>query len=128
LDIIILSILSVLCGAESYDSIALFGRENFDFLKQFLGLKNGIPSHDTMNRVFQLLDPRRFERCFMSWAQGLKDENMIENVIAIDGKTARGSKDNIVLTVISWIKLRYRPGCQKLKNQTCEAVFITRLW
>ena len=57
LDIIILSILAVLCGAESYrvlrtqykyDSIALFGRENFDFLKQFLELKNGTPSHDTI--------------------------------------------------------------------------------
>jgi len=94
LDIIILSILAVLCGAESYDSIALFGRENFDFLKQFLELKNGIPSHDTINRVFQLLDPRQFEHCFMSWAQGLKDDSIIEQVIAIDGKTARGSKDS----------------------------------
>jgi len=94
LDIIILSILAVLCGAESYDSIALFGRENFDFLKPFLELKNGIPSHDTINRVFQLLDPRQFERCFISWAQGLKDDRIIEQVIAIDGKTARGSKDS----------------------------------
>ena len=48
LDIIVLSILAVLCGAESYDSIALYGRENFEFLKQFLDLKNGIPSHDTI--------------------------------------------------------------------------------
>ena len=94
LDIIILSIIAVLCGAESYDSIALFGKENFDFLKQFLELKNGIPSHDTINRVFQLLDPRQFEHCFISWAQGLKDENIVEQVIAIDGKTARGSKDS----------------------------------
>ena len=44
LDIIILSILAVLCGAESYDSIVMFGRENFDFLKQFLQIENGIPS------------------------------------------------------------------------------------
>jgi len=94
LDIIILSILAVLSGAESYDSIALFGKENFAFLKQFLELKNGIPSHDTINRVFQALNPRIFERCFMSWSQNLKDENIIERVISIDGKTARGSKDN----------------------------------
>jgi predicted transposase YbfD/YdcC len=101
LDIIILSILAVLCGAESYDSIALFGRENIEFLRQFLELKNGIPSHDTINRVFQLLNPREFERCFSAWAQGLKDDNIkvsersrtMEGVIAIDGKTARGSKD-----------------------------------
>jgi len=94
LDIIILSILAVLCGAESYDSIALFGRENFAFLKQFLELKNGIPSHDTINRVFQILNPRQFERCFISWSQGLKDDGIIERVIAIDVKSVRGSKDN----------------------------------
>jgi len=94
LDIIVLSILAVLCGAESYDSIALFGKENLEFLRQFLELKNGIPSHDTINRVFQTINPRQFERCFISWAQGLKDDGILERVIAIDGKTARGSKDS----------------------------------
>jgi predicted transposase YbfD/YdcC len=94
LDIIILSILAVLCGAESYDSIVMFGRENFDFLKQFLQLKNGIPSHDTVNRVFQALNPRQFEKCFISWAQSLKGDKILERVIAIDGKTTRGSKDS----------------------------------
>ena len=91
--IITLSILAVLCGADSYDEIELYGKENFAFLKQFLSLKNGVPSHDTINRVFQLLNPREFERCFILWAQGLKDEGIIERVIAIDGKTVRGSKD-----------------------------------
>jgi predicted transposase YbfD/YdcC len=92
-DIIILSILAVLSGAESYDSIELYGKMNFDFLKQFLQLKNGIPSHDTINRVFQALNPRRFEGCFISWVQGLKDDGILERVISIDGKTVRGSKD-----------------------------------
>ena len=94
LDIIILSVLGVLSGAESYDSIELFGKENIAFLKQFLGLKNGIPSHDTINRLFQALSPRQFERCFISWVQELKDKGIIERVIAIDGKTVRGSKDS----------------------------------
>jgi len=94
LDIIILSVLGVLSGAESYDSIELFGKENYAFLKQILELKNGIPSHDTINRVFQALNPRQFERCFISWAQGLKDNGIIERIIAIDGKTVRGSKDS----------------------------------
>ena len=94
LDIIILSILAVLSGAESYDSIELFGKQNFTFLKQFLELKNGIPSHDTINRLFQMLNPRQFERCFISWAKGLKEDGILERVIAIDGKTARGSKDS----------------------------------
>lgn len=92
-DIIILSILGVLCGAESYDSIELFGKENIAFLRQFLELKNGIPSHDTINRLFQSLNPRQFERSFISWAEGLKEDGIMERVIAIDGKTTRGSKD-----------------------------------
>ena len=92
-DIIILSILAVLCGAESWDSIELFGKSNLSFLKNILQLPNGIPSHDTINRVISMLNPVRFERLFISWAQGLKDDGIIENVIAIDGKTVRGSKD-----------------------------------
>jgi predicted transposase YbfD/YdcC len=64
------------------------------FLKQFLKLKNGIPSHDTINRVFQILHPHQFERCFISWSQGLKDDGILERVISIDGKTVRGSRDS----------------------------------
>jgi predicted transposase YbfD/YdcC len=94
LDVIILSVLAVLSGAESYDSIEIFGKENLAFLKQFLELKNGIPSHDTINRVFRALHPRQFERCFITWSQGLKDSGIMERVIAIDGKTVRGSKDS----------------------------------
>jgi predicted transposase YbfD/YdcC len=75
------------------DSIEDFGKENFAFLKQFLLLKNGIPSHDTINRVFQALNPNSFEKCFIEWVQELKHTGKIERVIAIDGKTVRGSKD-----------------------------------
>jgi len=92
-DIIILSVLAVLCGAEGYQEIVEYGKQNIDFLKQFLGLKNGIPSHDTINRVFQIINSHQFERCFIAWAQWLKDDGVMEKVIAIDGKTARGSKD-----------------------------------
>ncbi|OAV76172.1 Transposase [Bacteroidales bacterium Barb7] len=64
-DIIILSIPAVPCGAESWDSIELFGKTNLSFLKQFPELKHGIPSHDTINRVFSMLNPHHFERLFM---------------------------------------------------------------
>jgi len=93
LDIIILSIIAVLCGAESYDSIELFGNTNYAFLKQILKLPNGIPSHDTINRVFSMLNPRQFERLFIQWSNNLKENGSLEKVIAIDGKTIRGSKD-----------------------------------
>ena len=93
LDIIILSILAVLCGAESYNSIELFGKTNYAFLKQILKLPNGIPSHDTINRVFSILHSKQFERLFIQWSSSLKDNGFLEKVIAIDGKTVRGSKD-----------------------------------
>ena len=93
-DIVILSILAVLSGAESYDSTELYGKENYGFLKQILRLENGIPSHDTINRVFQMLNPTQFERCFISWVQNSQASGTFERAIAIDGKTSRGSKDS----------------------------------
>jgi len=94
LDILILSILAVLCGAESYDSIELFGKTNYAFLKQILKLPNGIPSHDTINRVFSILNAKQFERLFIQWSNKMKESGVLEKVIAIDGKTVRGSKDS----------------------------------
>lgn len=93
LDVIILSILAVLCGAESWDSIEMYGKMNIGWLRQILELPNGIPSHDTINRIFSMLNPRQFERLFMEWTNTLKDKEIVENVIAVDGKTVRGSKD-----------------------------------
>lgn len=93
-DIIILSILGVLCGAESWDSIEAFGKTKLDFLKRFLKLPNGIPSHDTINRVFSGLRPELFERMFVEWVSGLRSDSINREVISIDGKSIRGSKDS----------------------------------
>jgi hypothetical protein len=93
-DIIVLSILAVICGAESWDSIEEFGKARIDFLKKILYLPNGIPSHDTINRVFSLLRHDKFEVVFISWVNSLRDNNIDKEVIAIDGKTIRGSKDS----------------------------------
>jgi predicted transposase YbfD/YdcC len=93
LEIIILSILAVLSGADSYDEIEQFGKDKIRFLKKFLELRNGIPSHDTINRVFQMLNPHDFERCFVNFTEYLKNSRFFKEQIAIDGKTVRGSKD-----------------------------------
>lgn len=90
-DIIILSILAVICGAESWDSIELFGKTKLSFLKTFLKLPNGIPSHDTINRVFSSLRPRLFEEAFIKWVDSLKDEHITKEVISLDGKCIKGS-------------------------------------
>ena len=94
IDIIILTIIAVLCGAESWDSIEMFGKSKKDFLTKFLKLPNGIPSHDTINRVFSLIRAEKFEQLFIKWAQSLKDSGISKEVIAVDGKTIRGSKDS----------------------------------
>ena len=93
-DIIVLSILAVLCGAESYDSIEEFGKARIEFLKQVLQLPNGIPSHDTINRVISMIKPEQFEKVFAQWAGSLKNTAEQNEVVAIDGKTVRGSKDS----------------------------------
>jgi hypothetical protein len=69
LDIIIIAICAVLCGAESWDDVEEFGLSKQTWLRQFLALPNGIPSHDTFRRVFSLLDARAFQACFMRWVE-----------------------------------------------------------
>jgi hypothetical protein len=59
-----------------------------------LKLPNGIPSHDTINRVFSIINPKEFERVFIQWTSTLKSAKTLKGVIAIDGKTIHGSKDS----------------------------------
>jgi hypothetical protein len=64
-----------------------------NFLRQLLSLRHGIPSHDTINRVFAAIKPNAFEQLFRQWPQGLKEKGVPEQVVAIDGKTIRGYKN-----------------------------------
>jgi len=91
LDIITIAICAVIAGANDWQQIATFGRCRFDWLKRFLSLPNGIPSHDTFQRVFELLQPGAFQACFRGWMRALA-ENLGLQHIAIDGKTLRGSR------------------------------------
>src|SRR5437763_15532337 len=70
-DIIILAICAVICGAEGWEEIEQFGKEKQDWLENILELPNGIPSHDTISRVFSKLNPKEFEKCFFDWVSGL---------------------------------------------------------
>ncbi len=91
LDIILIAILAVICGAEGWVDIEAFGNAKEEWLKTFFELPNGIPSHDTFGGVFARIDPQQFEQCFLSWVQSLNEK--IRGVVAIDGKTARRSYD-----------------------------------
>jgi predicted transposase YbfD/YdcC len=91
IDIILIAILGVLCGADGWVDVESFGKSKEAWLKTFLELPNGIPSHDTFGRVFARLDPKQFESCFLTWVQSVNEK--ITGVIAIDGKTLRRSHD-----------------------------------
>src|SRR3954470_20458656 len=90
IDILAIAVCAVIACAESWEDIELYGRSKQAWLKTFLALPNGIPSHDTFRRVFMLLDPDAFEACFARWAQSLMGE-VEREVVAIDGKTVRRS-------------------------------------
>src|SRR6187549_1926905 len=90
IDILVIAVCAVIACAESWDDIALYGRNKLGWLQSFLTLANGIPSHDTFRRVFMLIDPDAFEACFTRWAQSLAD-GIEREVVAVDGKTVRRS-------------------------------------
>ena len=92
LDIITIAICAVICGADSWVHVAMFGKSKEEWFWTFLDLPNGIPSHDTFGEVFSRLDPGRFQECFMEWSQGVA-ESLPGEVVAIDGKTVRRSHD-----------------------------------
>ncbi len=92
IDIITIAICAITCGAQNWVDVEQYGKSKYDWLKQFLQLPNGIPSHDTFGRLFSLLDPKQFRDAFTSWWQSIRSLLHQEH-IAIDGKTLRASYD-----------------------------------
>jgi predicted transposase YbfD/YdcC len=89
-DIIFIALCGVLAGAQDWQEIATFGRKRLDWLRRYLALPNGCPSHDTFERVFDRINPQAFQACFRSWVEAINATVKIKHV-AIDGKTLRGS-------------------------------------
>jgi len=92
LDIVIIAICAVICGADSWEDVQAFGEAKERWLRTFLELPHGIPSHDAFGRVFALLAPEQFEACFRSWIAAVFEQTRGQ-VLALDGKTVRGSRD-----------------------------------
>ena len=95
IEIISIAVCAVICGADSWVDVELFGNSKKEWLKTFLGLRHGIPSHDTFGKVFALLDARQFQDRFMDWVQAV-DEVTKGQLVAIDGKTIRRSHDRFI--------------------------------
>ncbi len=92
IDILVIAICGVICGADTWEDVEAFGKAKQAWFEGFLELSNGIPSHDTFNRVFNRINPEQFQACFLSWINAVSE--LIEaQVIAIDGKFLRRSHD-----------------------------------
>ncbi len=92
-DILLIGMISVICGAETWEHMVRFAKSKEAFLKTILELPNGIPSKDTINRTFSAIDSTQFETCFIEWVSSIADLSKGQ-VIAIDGKTIKGAKSN----------------------------------
>ena len=93
IDILVVAVCAVICGAESWTDIEDFGHSKEIWLKEFLELPSGIPSHDTFRRIFLILDPEVFHHCFMEWIRSVNKTLFKKDIISVDGKTLRGSLD-----------------------------------
>ena len=92
-EIVTIALGAVLCGADDWVAVETFGRAKEPWLRTFLALPGGIPSHDTFGRVFARLDPEEFRACFLAWVRAVTGAEVAAGVVAIDGKTARRSHD-----------------------------------
>lgn len=104
IDVLTIAICTLLCAGESFNDMADFGAAKEDWFRTFLSLKNGIPSHDTFNRVFAALDPQAFGDCFMAWTQSLRAA-VAQEIVALDGKALRralAADQNSKVIVSAW--------------------------
>lgn len=132
LDIVGITICAVICGADSWVEIEEYGNSKLSWLKEFLELPNGIPSHDTISRLFAQLNPEQLQSCFLSWIKTIASLTAGE-VIAIDGKTVRHSYDQgknqgAIHMVSAWASQnRLVLGQVKVKEKSNEITAIPQL-
>lgn len=91
IDILVIAVCASICGAEGFNEIEEFGESKQEWLKQFLALPNGIPSHDTFRRVFMLVKPEKFQAVFLRWVESVSKATK-GKLVNLDGKRLRGTK------------------------------------
>ena len=132
IDILTIAILAVICGANGWVGIETYGKAKYKWLKKFLALPNGIPSHDTFARVFARLNPEQLQESFLSWVSAVSRVSEGE-VIAIDGKTVRRSYDEgknkgAIHMVSAWASQnRLVLGQRKVNDKSNEITAIPEL-
>ena len=128
MDILVMTLCAVICGATSWESIEDYGHKQEEWLKTFLALPNGIPSHDTIARVYSLLDAKKFSLCFMGWMKEVVGR--LKGVVAIDGKRLRAAsmgRDPIHLVNAFAAANGVSLGQYKVKDKSNEITAIPEL-
>ncbi len=132
IDILVIAICAIICGADSWVAVELFGKAKIGWLRTFLELPNGIPSHDTFGRVFARLDPEQFQQRFLDWVRAV-EALTVGQVIAVDGKTLRRSHDRrqgqeAIQMVSAWATANSLVlGQRKVDQQSNEITAIPEL-
>ncbi len=132
LDIVLVTICAVICGADSWVEIENYGIAKQQWLETFLELPNGIPSHDTFERMFARLHPEQLQQCFLNWVQAVFSITDGQ-LISLDGKTLRGSynrgrKQGMIHMVSAWASQnRLVLGQQKVNEKSNEITAIPEL-
>lgn len=130
-EVLLLCLLAVLAGAETFTDIALFGEKKLHLLRRFLPYLNGTPPHDRLGEIFAALDAEAFQRCFVSWVSAIT--KIPAEVIAIDGKTSRrsykkrGANDAIHMVSAFAAQQRLVLGQTKVDEKSNEIVAIPKL-
>src|SRR5512140_1857647 len=132
IDIIMIAICAVICGANSWSETETYGKAKIGWLRRFLELPNGIPSHDTFGRVFSLIEAEAFTTCFICWVEGVFRVTDGQ-VIAIDGKSVRRSHQrsigqDAIHLVSAWASAnRLSLGQLKVADKSNEIAAIPEL-
>lgn len=133
IDIIVITVCAVICGSDDWVEVVEYGKAKKGWLESFLELPGGIPSHDTFGRVFSLISPEEFGKCFMSWIQAVF-EIAKSQVVAIDGKTLRRSYDRTsgkapIHMVNAWAQANgLMLGQVKTRHKSNEITAIRTQW
>ena len=130
-EVLLLCLLAVLAGAETFADIARFGEKKLSLLRRFLPFRDGTPAHDHLGDIFAVLDAETFQRCFVSWVAALTGTPA--DVIAIDGKTSRrsyqrrGAKEAIHMVSAFATRQRLVLGQTKVAEKSNEIIAIPKL-
>jgi len=132
IDIIVIALCAIICGAEDWPAVEMFGKAKKTWLKTFLELPNGIPSHDTFERVFARLDATQFETSFLNWVRAVTQVTLGQ-VVAMDGKQLRHSYDRALGKSAIWMVSAWATennvvlGQVKVDEKSNEITAIPRL-